>query len=328
MATSKFEPTYARQAYPCFDEPAMKAKYKVSLVKPLGDDYIALSNMDQDGKEIADTETQTALVTFKESVPMSSYLSCFIVSDFKHEQQTVKANGIGDDFLMRVFATPAQLTKVDFALKSGVSITEYYIQYFKVPYPLPKLDMAAIPDFVSGAMEHWGLVTFRETGLLYDVSISSTVNKQRVASVVAHELAHMWFGNLVTMAWWNELWLNEGFATYISYKGVDHVQPDWKMSDQFLISDLHGVLGRDATLATHPIVQPADNPDQITELFDSITYSKGASIIRMLEDMVGEANFQTAVTNYLEKHKYGNAVTEDLLAELDSLGLNFDDEVE
>lgn len=138
MATSKFEPTYARQAYPCFDEPAMKARYRVSLVRPIDDGYIALSNMDYDS-HIDDPETKTSIVSFKESVPMSSYLSCFIVSDFQHKEETVKSNGFGNDFLMRVYATPAQLNKVDYALSVGVSITEYYIQYFKVPYPLPKL---------------------------------------------------------------------------------------------------------------------------------------------------------------------------------------------
>lgn len=138
MATSKFEPTYARQAYPCFDEPAMKARYRVSLVRPIDDGYIALSNMDYDS-HVDDPETKTSIVTFKESVPMSSYLSCFIVSDFDYKEETVKSNGIGNDFLMRVYATPGQLNKVDYALRAGVSITEYYIQYFKVPYPLPKL---------------------------------------------------------------------------------------------------------------------------------------------------------------------------------------------
>ena len=174
--------------------------------------------------------------------------------------------------------------------------------------------MIAIPDFVSGAMEHWGLVTFRETALLFDEKISSTINQQRVASVVAHELAHMWFGNLgriqinltliyfkiilitynyniVTMAWLNDLWLNEVFSSYIEYKGVDTVYNDWGMMDQFLIDDLHSVLNLDASLASHPIVQTVEHPDDITELFDAITYNKGAAVIRMLEDMVGKYYF-------------------------------------
>lgn len=170
----------------------------------------------------------TSIVHFAESVSMSTYLACFIVSDFVQSAVVVNAP-VGNNFDMRVFATRAQIDKAQYALITGQHITEYYIQYFQVPFPLPKLDMAAIPDFVSGAMEHWGLVTFRETSLLYDRTISSTTNKLRVATVVAHELAHMWFGNLVTMAWWDELWLNEGFASYIEYKGTDAAEPTWRL---------------------------------------------------------------------------------------------------
>lgn len=172
---------------------------------------------------------ENTLATFGISVPMSTYLACIIVSDFDSMSSTVRANGIGSDFTMRAFATPHQLNKVQFALDFGVAVTEYYIQYFKVEYPLPKLDMAAIPDFASGAMEHWGLVTYRETALLYDESYSSTLNKQSIAGVLAHEITHQWFGNLVTMKWWNDLWLNEGFARFMQYKGVNAVHSDWGM---------------------------------------------------------------------------------------------------
>ncbi|XP_065354225.1 glutamyl aminopeptidase-like isoform X3 [Calliphora vicina] len=323
IATSKFEPTYARQAFPCFDEPSMKAMFTITVVRPTGDGYHALSNMNvEEEKDIGGGLTE---VTFAESVPMSTYLACFIVSDFAHKSKMVKGILEGqDDFEMRVFATAAQVDKVDYALNVGASVTEFYIEYFNVSYPLPKLDMAAIPDFVSGAMEHWGLVTYRETALLYDKTISSSANQQRVATVIAHELAHMWFGNLVTMKWWNDLWLNEGFASYIEYKGVNHVHPDWQMLDQFLISDLHGVMKLDATLASHPIVQTVESPNQITELFDSITYSKGASVIRMLEDLVGAEKFRNATTNYLNRFYYQNAETNDFLSELEALNFDFD----
>lgn len=173
-------------------------------------------------------------------------------------------------------------------------------------------------------MEHWGLVTFRESQLLYEKGVSSSANKQRVVTVIAHELAHQWFGNLVTMEFWNDLWLNEGFASYIEYMGTETVLPDWGLREQFLMLDLNRVVSIDASLATHPIVQNVSTPDQITEIFDAITYSKGATVIRMLEDIIGSENFRKAVSSYLNKHKYGSAVTDDLLTEIEKLDLGMD----
>ncbi|PNF17921.1 hypothetical protein B7P43_G02198 [Cryptotermes secundus] len=311
IATSKFQPTYARQAYPCFDEPGFKPTFKVRLVRPRYG-YIALSNMDQ--VNVVDDSPELGLTTveFRESVPMVTYLSCFIVSDFERLSPVTVSQG----FPLSVYSTRAQLNKTKYATQVGVNVIEYYIQYFGIPYPLPKLDLAAIPDFVSGAMEHWGLVTFREVTLLYEEGVSSTANKQRVATVIGHELAHMWFGNLVTLKWWDDLWLNEGFASYVEYKGVNHAQPDWQILDQFLIDDLHPVLMLDASVTSHPIVQTVAHPDEITGLFDTISYSKGASVIRMLEDFMGEEDFKNGITNFLNHFKFGNAVTQDLWNEL------------
>ncbi|KAH8399409.1 hypothetical protein KR215_009735, partial [Drosophila sulfurigaster] len=321
MVTTKFEPTYARQAFPCFDEPDMKATFTISVSHPSEGSYDAVSNMN---KIKSLKMGKNTMAVFATSVPMSTYLACIIVSDFKKLNSTVKANGIGNDFQIDAYAQPHQLSKVQFALEIGTAITEYYIRYFKVPYPLPKLDMAAIPDFAAGAMEHWGLVTYRESLLLYDENYSSTWNKQYTASILAHEITHQWFGNLVTMKWWNDIWLNEGFANFMQWKGVNSVYPDWEMLDQFITEELHPVLIIDSKLSSHPIVQRAESPDQIVALFDTITYNKAGSILRMLENLVGSEKFEKAVTNYLIKFKYGNTVTDDFLTEVAALVDDFD----
>lgn len=321
IATSKFEPTYARQAFPCFDEPHLKATYTVQLVYPNTNGYHALSNMDVDNTLQNEPSAGLNTAVFKRSVPMSTYLVAFIVSDFKDDFIPITPT-LGEPFKLTVFATPFQIENARFARDTAAKVIEHYIDYFRIEYPLPKLDMAAIPDFVSGAMETWGLVTYRETSILYNSKTSSTANKQRVAEVIAHELAHMWFGNLVTMKWWNELWLNEGFASYIEYKGVDHAYDKWGIMEQFALDNLHGVLTLDATLGSHPIVVKVETPNQITEIFDTITYSKGASVIRMLEDFVTEDVFKQGVTAYLTKLKYGNGESKDLMDELDKLFRN------
>ncbi|XP_047530608.1 glutamyl aminopeptidase isoform X1 [Vanessa atalanta] len=314
MVASKFQPTYARQAYPCFDEPEFKATYDITLVKPV--DYMALSNMNEISKE-TDSSTNTELVTFATSVPMSTYLACFVICNFDHKEAEIIANGIGNNFKLRSFAQKDQTHKIDFAQDIGKRVTEFYIKYYEVPFPLPKLDMIAIPDYVSGATEHWGLITYRETSFLIDEATASSRNKIGVANTVAHELAHMWFGNLVTMKWWDEVWLNEGFASYMQVKSLNAIEPSWTMLDQFLTRTLHSVLVIDAKLSSHPIVQTVETPDEITSIFDSISYNKGASILRMLEGFIGEENFRKGVSDYLKKYEFGNTITKDLLTSLE-----------
>lgn len=314
IATSKFQPTYARRAFPCFDEPSFKSTFTVTLVRP-SDRYIALSNMPVDNEMPNNPSKGYTEVKFEKSVPMVTYLACFIVCDFEYEEKLTEIHKTK----FRVYATPEQKERLKYALDIGANITDYFENYFEIPYPLPKQDMIAIPDFVSGAMEHWGLITYRETNLLFDERESSSPNKQRVASVVSHELAHQWFGNLVTLSWWDDLWLNEGFASYMEYKGVANYHQDWDMESQFLNYDLHRVMDLDATISSHPIIQPVNHPDQITEIFDAISYAKGASVLRMLEDFMGAEEFRIGIKRFLKKFEYGNAVTADLWQELSSV---------
>ncbi|KZC09844.1 Glutamyl aminopeptidase [Dufourea novaeangliae] len=312
IATSKFEPTYARQAFPCFDEPAFKAEFTVKLVHPTGDCYSALSNMNVEVNNIS------LFLTFANSVPMSTYLSCFIVSDFVAVTSMAK-NLDGSQFPVSVYTTRAQKEKGAFPLDIAVKVIQYYISLFNIGYPLPKLDMAAIPDFVSGAMENWGLVTYREARLLFDNKTSSTANTYDIVSVIAHELAHMWFGNLVTMSWWNDLWLNEGFASFMQYKSADEVLPHWGWMDLFITEQMHTVFVTDAKLSSHPIVQTVNNPDEITAIFDEISYKKGSSLIRMMEHFIKPDVFYFGIRTYLIKYTYGNAETADLFKILESV---------
>ncbi|PVD39140.1 hypothetical protein C0Q70_01768 [Pomacea canaliculata] len=246
---------------------------------------------------------------------MSTYLVCFIVCDFQYTKNTTN-NGTE----VSVYATPDRVNQTVYALSVAVRTLEEYQRLFNISYPLPKLDLIAIPDFVSGAMEHWGLITFREVNLLYDPAKTSEAGKQRVAVVVAHEVSHQWFGNLVTMAWWNDLWLNEGFATFMEYLGAESVEKDWEMMQQFITEESQPVMVTDAGVSSHPIIVNVNKPDEINEVFDAISYSKGAAVIRMLEAIIGKDKFFEGVSHYLKKHEWGNAVTDDLwqaLSEVD-----------
>jgi len=314
IATSKFQPTDARKAFPCFDEPSFKSTFTTKLVRP-SVSYTALSNMPVASEKPDTPRVGLTEVTFEKSVPMVTYLACFIVCNFEYKETLTSEHNTR----FRVYATPEQVSSVEYALDLGANVTDFFTDYYDIPFPLPKQDMIAIPDFVSGAMEHWGLITYRETNLLYDEKKSSAANQQRVAVVVSHELAHQWFGNLVTLDWWDDLWLNEGFASYMEYKGVANYHPEWELETQFLTLDLHRVLDLDATINSHPIVQPVNHPDQITEIFDAISYGKGASVLRMLENFMGPEEFRQGVHDFLDKFKYKNAVTDDLWAALESV---------
>ncbi len=299
-AVSQFEPTDARRAFPSFDEPALKATFDIALTVDSGDTVISNTNIVSD----IPAPDKKHTIKFATTPRMSTYLVAFLVGDF----QCTK--GSSDGVPIRACATPDKVKLTKFALESAEYNLHYYDTYFGIKYPMPKLDLIAIPDFEAGAMENFGCITYRETDLLLDTKTASILEKRNVAEVVAHEMAHQWFGDMVTMQWWDNIWLNEGFATWMESKPVAKWHSEWNVP-QDQARELDTTLNYDSQATTRTIRAKADTPAEINEMFDGIAYGKAGAVLDMVENYVGEETFRQGVHNYLQAHLYANATAED-----------------
>ena len=302
---TQFEACDARRALPCWDEPDRKAQFQVTMTAP--SDKMVLSNTHVINTVVNDDHTTTT--QFDKTPIMSTYLLAFIVGNYDQISEDV------DGVKVSVYTPIGQSHLGKFSLHCAVSSLRFFVDYFAIPYPLTKLDMVAVPDFAAGAMENWGLVTYRSTKILSEENASFEQKKSN-ARTIAHEIAHHWFGNLVTMEWWTHLWLNEGFARFCEHIAVDSIFPEWKVWDHFMKDVLELAMSLDALDSSHPIEIPVQHPSEIDEIFDAISYAKGGSVIRMLQLWIGEDNFRSGLQQYLKKFAYSNALTEDLWDEL------------
>jgi aminopeptidase N len=307
LIATQFESHHAREALPCIDEPEAKATFQLTLTTPNGE--TVLSNTPVKSQTTAGKQLTTI---FEKTPRMSIYLLAFVFGEMEYSETKNK-----DGVLVRAYSVPGKVNLTDKALEVAARGLEFFSDYFKLAYPLPKLDVVALPDFAVGAMENWGLITFREQTMLADPKHSSIESKQLIAMVVCHELAHMWFGDLVTMKWWDDLWLNESFANMMEYRAVDALHPEWNFWEQFVSHETAGAKRRDSLLDVQSVHVEVNHPDEIETLFDpSIVYAKGGSILYMLFNYLGEEVFRKGLQAYFKKHAYGNTTADDLWAAL------------
>ena len=310
LFATQFESHHAREVFPCVDEPAAKAKYDLTLITLPG--ITVLGNMPvKSEEENGDSRT----TTFEKTPRMSSYLLAFVIGEL-HKKTARTKSGVE----VNVWATPAQNENtLDFALDIAARSIDFYDEYFGVKYPLPKSDHVALPDFSSGAMENWGLITYRESCLLADPELTPESSRRFIATVIAHELSHQWFGNLVTMQWWNDLWLNESFANMMEYVAIDTLHPEWRMWEDFATNEVTAALRRDSLDGVQSVQADVNHPDEISTLFDpAIVYAKGGRLLVMVRKLIGEEAFRAGLKSYFEKFAYKNTVGNDLWQELES----------
>src|SRR5438093_9134800 len=301
VLTTHFEAGHARRLLPCIDHPAYKADFKLTV--RTRNDLSVISNMPVETEK---KEGNKKTVTFQKTPKMSTYLLYLGIGRFEEDKNRHNKTELYTASVVK----PDGKIKTGLAFEAAQKSLEFYEKYFGIPYDLPKLHLIAVPEFAYGAMENWGAITFREI-LLHADKDTSTSTKKRIAEVIAHEIAHMWFGNLVTMKWWDDLWLNEAFATWVAYKSVDLWKPEWRLWDDFLESK-EGALAADALVNTHPIYSEVKSPAEATELFDVITYEKGCAVLRMAERYLGEDAFGRGIRRYIRRFKNGNAQGADL----------------
>ena len=310
LFATQFESHHAREVFPCVDEPAAKAEYDLTLVTRTG--IAVLGNMPVKSEE---ENGDSLTTTFEETPRMSSYLLAFVIGEL-HKKTARTKSGVE----VNIWATPAQNENtLDFALDIATRSIDFYDEYFGVKYPLPKSDHVALPDFSSGAMENWGLITYRESCLLADPELTPESSRRFIATVISHELSHQWFGNLVTMNWWNDLWLNESFANMMEYVAIDALHPEWRMWEDFATNEVTAALRRDSLDGVQSVQADVNHPDEISTLFDpAIVYAKGGRLLVMVRKLIGEEAFRAGLKSYFEKFAYKNTVGNDLWQELES----------
>ena len=309
LFATQFESHHAREVFPCVDEPAAKAEYDLTLITRSGITVLGNMPIKSEG-ENGDSHT----TTFEKTPRMSSYLLAFVIGEL-HKKTARTKSGVE----VNVWATPAQNENtLDFALDIATRSIDFYDEYFGVKYPLPKSDHVALPDFSSGAMENWGLITYRESCLLADPELTPESSRRFIATVIAHELSHQWFGNLVTMQWWNDLWLNESFANMMEYMAIDALHPEWRMWEDFATNEVTAALRRDSLDGVQSVQADVNHPDEISTLFDpAIVYAKGGRLLVMVRKLIGEEAFRAGLKSYFEKFAYKNTVGNDLWQELE-----------